>query len=190
LVSLETSLYLSGGEVDFRYFVDFLHDVAEGCNVVIHRDRDFMTDIEVETIGNKITEASALPFITCGSDIESYYISAEHLAECLNEDVAEITGWVNDLASTHHIDVQHQFTRKRDEIKYSMYRGNHQDCPDTLALMKNNVPLSQDKRKGKYMLKKIRGNMNSRFHKTTDLITNTNHLSDPSLASILQEIEA
>ncbi len=186
IYSYKTSSNLEGASL----FVDFLHDVANGCKVIIHRDRDFMTEEEAHRIRDRIIEANALPFITNGSDIESYFVSYEHLAECLNENLADITEWVDEIANELHIDVQHQFTRKRDEIKRIMYRGNPQDCPDTLDLMGNEMPLSFEKRKGKYMIKKIRGKMFSRFAKSPDIIQITNHLEEPVLVELLGEIEA
>lgn len=185
IYSYKTSSNLEGAAL----FVDFLHDVANGCKVVIHRDRDFMTDDEAERIRRRIESASALPFITKGSDIESYYVCSEHVSQCIEEDLAIVNEWIDELAESNHVEVQHQFTRKRDEIKNKMYRGNPQDCPDTLGLMGVGIPLSNEKRKGKYMIKKIRGQLGNRFGKSPDIIIPTEHLHDNVLVELLQAIE-
>jgi len=184
--SYKTSSNLEGASL----FVDFLKDAANGCKVVIHRDRDFMTNDETERISDRIREAGAIPFITSGSDIESYFSTPAHIAHCIEEDVDEVKEWINSLAEINHVQVQHQFTRKRDDIRIKLYRNNPNDCPDTLTLMGNGIPLSPDKRKGKYMIKKIRGDMGSKYGQQPDIVKNSEYLHDQTLVNILQEIEA
>ena len=185
IYSYKTSSNLEGASL----FVDFLRDVANGCKVIIHRDRDFMTEAEVDRIKDRIISANALPYITKGSDIESYFTSPEHISYCIEEDLDCVAGWLDDLAQTNHIEVQHQFTRKRDDIKNIMYRGNTQDCPDTLVLMGTDVPLAPEKRKGKYMLKRIRGQMHEKFKKSPNIIKSSEHIRDNTLQELLRQIE-
>ena len=170
------------------FFAEFLLEIAPDCKVIVHRDRDFMTDSESEVVANKILESGAIPFITSGSDIESYYVSLGHLSEALEVGVAEIEAWGNALATEHHNDIVMQFTRKRDEIKLTHYKSDRSRCPDTTGLIGANIPLPIDKRKGKFMLKKIRGGMHERFGREVDLITPTSHLKCPLLEAIFLEI--
>lgn len=184
--SYKTSSNLEGASL----FVDFLKDVANGCKVVIHRDRDFMTNDEAEHISDRIREAGAIPFITTGSDIESYFSTPAHIAYCIEEDIDEVTDWINNLAEINHVKVQHQFTRKRDDIRIKLYRSKPNDFPDTLDLMGNDIPLSPDKRKGKFMIKKIRGDVGKKYGKQPEIVKISEHLHDKTLIDILQEIEA
>lgn len=171
-------------------FVDFLKDVANTCKVVIHRDRDFMTDQETEGISNKIRSAGAIPFITTGSDIESYFSTPGHVAHCIEEDVNEVADWIDNLAYNNHSRIQHDFTRKRDDIKRTLYRNKQNECPDTLTLIGNDIPLSPDKRKGKYMIARIREGLKSQYDKQSNLIESSEHLREQALIDILQELEA
>ena len=43
---------------------EFISEIAPATRVIIHRDRDFMTDQEVEWISAQITNVNATPFIT------------------------------------------------------------------------------------------------------------------------------
>lgn len=102
IYSYKTSSNLEGAVL----FVDFLREMAPNCQIMIHRDRDFMTDEEAEIICQSITRSGAMPFITTGSDIESYFISPEHLEEILAHPAPEIANWLDNLALEHHINLQ------------------------------------------------------------------------------------
>lgn len=144
-------------------FVDFLSQAAPLCRVMIHRDRDFMTDAEVAIVEEAITQAGAIPFTTRGSDIESYFVSGSHLSSACAAELGEVEAWLNQLSTTFHNELCHQFTRKRDDIKLKMYRGQPGACPDTLGLLGGDIPLVPDKRKGKFLLRKVRGAMFAQF---------------------------
>ncbi|MGG1550945.1 AAA family ATPase [Paenibacillus ferrarius] len=165
-------------------FVEFIKEVSNNCDVIIHRDLDFMLEDEISKVRQKITEAGAIPFITRGSDIEAYYINPIHLAELLNEDLEVVESWIHELAIKHHNEIQHQYTRKRDEIKNNLYRSTPSRFPDTLSLIGSDYPLPEDKRKGKFMIKKIRGDMYNKFSKEIDIITSTTHLVCSELEAI------
>lgn len=163
--SYKTSSNLEGAVL----FVDFLASIAPTCKVMIHRDRDFMTISEVERVKQAISKSGAIPFITAGSDIESYFVSDTHIGHISGVTNEEIRAWLNELATNNHNDLLLQFTRKRDDIKYKMYRDNRDDCPDTKKLIGLSVPLSEEKRKGKFMLRKVRDSMQTKFGRNIDL---------------------
>lgn len=163
---------------------EFISEIAPETKVIIHRDRDFMTDDEIEWVSLQIRGARGIPFITEGSDIESYFVDCDHLASLLNEDVETITCWLNEMAAECHNELMHKFTRKRDDAKV-LYRNRSEQPPDTLALIGNDNPLSENKRLGKYMLRKIRGEMHSKFGKSVAVNTPTDHLYSERLREIL-----
>ena len=184
IYSYKTSSNIESAEL----FVDFIHNVAHECKVVIHRDRDFMTSEEVARIESKIRDVNAIPFITTGSDIESYFIDEDHLAEILGTEVDEVNIWIHEIATNYHTRIQHEFTRKRDEVKRKLYRFNPDECPDTIRLIGNDVPLARNKRKGKFMIRKIRGNMQSKFGRQVDIATASEYLNCPVLQEIKVEL--
>lgn len=163
----------------------FILNVKPSTGVVIHRDRDFMTDAEVARTEGLIEESGAVPFITHGSDLESYFLAPAHLAASMNIPEIEVIEWLDQLALDKHIDMQHRFTRKRDDIKYSMYRNKPEDCPDTQALLGAVIPLPPEKRVGKVMLKLIRAGMHAKFGKTLDPLVVTPNLVCHRLVEIV-----
>ena len=150
-------------------FTDFLKNVSPGVQVMIHRDRDFMTVEESAGVEGRIAQEQAIPFITAGSDIESYFIEPNYLASMTRTvDPNDIAAWLDEVAAEHHVEIQHQFTRKRDDIFDRIHKRNRDAAPDTRALMGTAIPLPSDKRKGKFMIKKIRAGFRTKFEMSYD----------------------
>ena len=171
-----------------KLLAEFILEASAGTKVVIHRDRDFMTDMEVEQVVANIASVGAIPYITEPSDLECYFISASHLAQLLGENVDDVEAWLSELAQADHVALQHVFTRKRDEIKRMMYRTNPEDCPDTLNLLGDAMPLPEGKRHGKAMFKLVRGKMHARFGKAANILTASPHLISNRLQQILVDV--
>lgn len=186
IYSYKTSSNLEGATL----FVDFLSSVAPACKVMIHRDRDFMTPTEVDKVRRGIESSGAIPFITEGSDIESYFLADAHLAQLLEVVHDDIVAWKNQLATDNHVSLQLQFTRKRDEIKNKMYRDNRDECPDTLGLLGTAVTLPEHNRKGKFMAGKINGAMHARFGRVVNLRSPSPALVSNSLQDAMQQVWA
>lgn len=179
-ISYKTSTNLEAAKL----LAGFIKDVAADTKVVIHRDRDFMTAEEVSKVETGIRDAGAIPFITDGSDLECYFVNSAHAAQLLNVGPQEVEDWLSALALAEHIQLQHSFTRKRDDIKHSLYRGKLDQCPDTQALLGVAVPLPPPLRKGKTMMKLMREGMTAKFGKSIDLLQGTPHLGAPRLEAI------
>jgi hypothetical protein len=177
VISYKTSSNLEAAKI----FGSFVNEVAPNTRVVIHRDRDFMTDARVSA---GIAQAGAIPYITEGSDLEDHFIRSAHVAARLNVELAEVDEWISALAQENHNALQHSFTRKRDEIKRQMYRDAPEQCPDTLALLGNQVPLAPEKRLGKAMLRLIRQRMHERWQTTVNLLLPSPHVDSARLDAI------
>lgn len=168
---------------------EFIHEIAPETDIIIHTDNDFFTTEEIINLSARINEFGGYPFITEGSDIESYFTNPRHLSELLDVGVDEIEVWLAELATQAHNKLTHKYSRKRDDAKYKLYRRNPEDAPDTLLLMGNAVPLGPEKRLGKIMLAAIRANMSGKFDKDIDPIQTTLGLESPRLLQIKEEID-
>lgn len=155
--------------------VNFIKEIAPNTKVIIHRDRDFMTDAEAERVRQQITAQGATPMITRGSDVESYFCAPAHVAALLGRDVPEIETWIAEITQANQVEIQHSFTRKRDELKPLLYRSGQGEPPDTLQLL-GPAPFPSDKLVGKFLLKKMRGGMHARFGMDVELVAQSEHL--------------
>jgi ABC-type cobalamin/Fe3+-siderophores transport system ATPase subunit len=141
----------------------YIRDESPRTRVLIHRDRDFMTVDEVDRVKEKIMRSGAHPFITRGSDVESYFVDPEHIAVISGSTASDVREWLDALATSWHVVLQHQFTRKRDDVKATLYRGRSDGAPDTADLLGRVVPLSAEKRMGKEMLRRCRDASRDKF---------------------------
>jgi hypothetical protein len=60
---------------------EFIKKHASAATVLLHRDRDYQTDSEAEELRESIEKAGMRCFLTRGTDIESHYLSKEHIHE-------------------------------------------------------------------------------------------------------------
>jgi hypothetical protein len=180
VISYKTSSNLEAAKI----LGSFVNEVAPNTKVVIHRDRDFMTDEEAARVSAGIAQAGAIPYITEGSDLEDHFVRPAHVAARLNVGLAEVEEWISALAQENHNALQHSFTRKRDEIKRQIYRADPDQCPDTLALLGNHLPLTPEKRLGKAMLRLIRARMHERWQTTANLLLPSPHIDSARLDAI------
>lgn len=161
---------------------EFILASVPECMVIIHADNDFLTEDEEKLLREKIEKCGAKAFITEGSDIESYFVTPEHIGILIGEDPETISDWLDEIALAKHNKLTHKFSRKRDEAKQKLYKNNN--APDTLQLMGENVPLPPEKRLGKFMLSELRNAMHEKFGKTVNIIAESDYL----YSNYLQEI--
>ena len=163
---------------------EFIKEIAPETTIIVHADNDFLTDEEQRELESKISQSGAIPFVTEGSDIESYFIQPLHLARLLEVTQEEIEEWLDGIAESEHNQLMHKFSRKRDDAKFKLYKRREDQAPDTLRLMGNDIPLANEKRLGKFMFKKVRAGMHEKFGKTVDLKTITPELKSDRLIAI------
>ena len=169
---------------------DFIKKAAPNCNVIIHRDRDFMTDDEVNVIKDKITAESLIPWITRYSDIEAYFTTEKHLSIITGKDLAEINSWLTDILTKNHVDIQAEFQNKRNNVKNKLYRdgklkkNNSISWHDTINLFGKSVPTSLKNVKGKFLLRKINGSILEFAGKVIKVATETEALKDSDIQTL------
>lgn len=178
---LDTALLLAG----------FIHNSAPNCKIIIHRDRDFMTDEEVSYIEKQITKSAASPFITSGSDIEAYFINPNHLSIIYDKDISSIEEWLKEIIQDNLPKIYVDFTHKRDELKrLPLYNNNNIEKPDTTELInqsKTSVYDSIKIVKGKFLKKKINGSQFTKFGCEKNIIQPTEYIDIPELRILLKE---
>ncbi|PZW97299.1 AAA ATPase-like protein [Pseudomonas sp. 478] len=64
---------------------NFIREHAPGTRVLVHRDRDYMSDESAAQYAQDLHAAGLDVFLTTGTDVESHLLSAEHLFEIAPE---------------------------------------------------------------------------------------------------------
>ncbi|MFA6188787.1 MAG: AAA family ATPase [Sulfuricurvum sp.] len=168
-----------------KALTEFIQEIATNTTVIVHMDNDFYIEDEANKLIRQIEEVGGKPFLTEGSDIESYFINPLHLSALLDEPEELIIDWLNELATENHNELTLKFIRKRDHAKNLFSRDSSITQPETALLLGTNVPLSADKRIGKFMMKKVNDKMHSKFGKRVDLKTQTEHLKSDLLRNFI-----
>jgi energy-coupling factor transporter ATP-binding protein EcfA2 len=101
----------------------FLKDKAPHVAFVVHRDRDYMADDRAQKFSERLGSAGLHGFVTVPSDVEAYFINAEHLsyanpplsAQRVGELIQEATEETRDesVASIVNLRTAEEFQRLR-----------------------------------------------------------------------------
>lgn len=120
--------YTSSSRIDSAILLgSFIRQHAPGTKVVVHRDRDYLSDDEVATYESGLSKAGLFPFVTQGTDVESHFLNLDYLArkypEIKREDLEALRGEaqaaVNDASKTIMINARNEAAnraRNRGEV--------------------------------------------------------------------------
>ncbi len=179
--------YQASSKVDAaKLMAAFAERVRPGVITVIHRDRDFMSDNEVERLRAQFGLDQALNMrllITQGSDIESYFTRPDHVAEVMMSDPAEAQALVETVLHEDMIEFVTAFVNKRGEIKRTLYKKDPEACPEINALI-NGHQIPVEKAVGKLLLKRVKQRLQADGFNGGDIVRLTGALADPDVAAV------
>ncbi|WP_341938559.1 AAA family ATPase [Marinimicrobium sp. C2-29] len=114
----------------------FIAEHAPGTNVVVHRDRDYMSDEEVQAYKAKLEPIGIKVFITAGNDAEAHLVNTHHISDLyprvtlqkVNELIEEVLDERRDAILRKYINTIHN--RKLQ----ASYKGGDRPDPGAIAL--------------------------------------------------------
>lgn len=185
------------GNIDTALMLaNFIHQVSSECIVVIHRDRDFLLDKEIEEICEKIKSEKVIPFITENSDIEAYFTTPQHLSKVLGITEEEAREWLKELVEENVTDITIDYSNKRNEAKkLKIYNrtANKEKWVDAKNLLKqactsNGGVIPPEYVKGKFLKKKINGSMQKKWGFSKNIFVDSEFLDSNDLKKIASKI--
>lgn len=63
-----------------KILTQFIRDMRPNATIIVHRDRDFMTNSETEDWEGRVRELKLQPFVTAGTDLEDAFVTPENFA--------------------------------------------------------------------------------------------------------------
>ncbi len=69
---------------NLRPLIQTIKEVNQNAVIIVHKDRDYYTDLEITNWETEIRSMGAEPFVTQGVDIESHFLNSQHLAAVNN----------------------------------------------------------------------------------------------------------
>lgn len=175
---------------------DFIHAVNPDCQIVVHRDRDFLLDKEVDDICKNISSNKIIPFVTEQSDMEAYFLNPKHLSQVLELTEEEIKMWIEELIQNNMEEIIIDYSNKRNEAKKNrIYKKkvNPEKWVDAKTLLKvaraNNAgKIPVDVVKGKYLKKKLNESMYKRYGFEKSIFVASGYLESEALKAISSKI--
>lgn len=172
---------IGSAEVLYKYLKDKFHENLP--KVVVHRDRDYMSDLEVEKEIKKFKANGIELFITKGTDVESYFIKKEHILK-------------HEKLSPEKVDeiLQKAKIEKREvainAIKRKEFGEKHKD-KDSLLIDSIEKLYDENEDKlfhGKEVLKKVKNLIQNETKNNPNIENSSEFLIDENLKNISKNI--
>lgn len=99
-----------------------LRDALGGAHrLIVHRDRDCMTDEELKSWIDEYTKHKIESWITSGSDIEMYFCDDDYVSDAIGISVLEAKAIREDILTEDEEDFKVRFFNKRKEVNKKIY---------------------------------------------------------------------
>jgi hypothetical protein len=170
----------------------FITKYAPATQVVLHRDRDYMTDEEVNNYQNKFGASGLVVFVTEGNDVEWYYVNSQHVTalyphvsvERAEELIAQSIQERREAILEKYINTVHK------RILQASYRGGNKPNAGKISNECGRL-IEQDPQKyfhGKIVSKSLRTKIQQEIGGDIDLCQASDFLGQERLQVIAQEI--
>lgn len=169
----------------------FVKKHAPNTEILIHRDSDYLSTDELDSVKTKAEEAGIRFFFTKGTDIESHFIDSSHLIEIHPElSVEEINTLIDESTSDNEEKSLELFIDAAvAEARMKQYSGGAQVEPGKIATQcsKNYKAQKERYRHGKRVLKSLLNKL-QRLHGQRNIFISTDHLRTSDLLELRNRI--
>lgn len=174
---------------NLRPLLELIRVSNPSAKIVVHRDRDYLSDDEGNDWSVKMREMGAEPFLTDGVDVESHYLNAQHIANLNNLSLAEVETLISEATiSCQNASVEKFVNGRTDLEKKNGTFGKlnvGQLAAEAVGLIENN---RERYRHSKTVLKTLRGKFQERYSINMKIIHITEHLRSNDLTTIASKL--
>ncbi len=109
---------------NLRPLVNIVRSSNESAKILLHRDRDYLNDSEILNWQQQVRQLQVEPFLTAGTNVESYLLNPKHLA-ALNKDVSEeeFEAMIEEVTQSHHEELVEAYVNGRIEVERQQGNG-------------------------------------------------------------------
>jgi ABC-type uncharacterized transport system ATPase subunit len=160
------------------------------AKILLHRDRDYMTELEINDWSTSIRNLGVEPFVTSGTDVESHFLDTKHLA-AVNEGVSEaefqrlidaaVTA-VRDASVQHIVNGRIDIERTKGThaaINHGKLAVDSQNLYDTAPRKLSH---------GKTLLKKLRSDFQAEFGQRLRDVVASEYVAFPVLRTFAKKV--
>lgn len=133
----------------------FIRSLKPAVRVIVHRDRDFMTDDDIKRLeAMYLKDASDIDlFVPEGCDIEHYFTRPEHIKESFGIDIARANSLIVGALEQNKVEIVVKYGHKLDDLK-PLYQQWGKEPPKDKQVMKGKI-LGREHALGKLLIGKI-----------------------------------
>ncbi len=165
---------------------------APGTAVVVHRDRDYMTDDEVDIYKEKLEKVGIKVFITSGNDAESHFLNEKHISELYPAISSNrVTELIDECLKDNRDKILQKYinTIHNRQLQES-YKGGDKPNAGMISIecTKNVDSKSRQYLHGKTIEKSLRSKLQAEIGENIVLCKNSKHLANHDLQKFAAEI--
>lgn len=175
---------------NLRPLVGMIRKIKQHATIVVHRDRDYLTDEEVAAWKAEVIKLNAEPFITRGLDIESHLLSPPYLAS-QNENVSadEFGTLITECLSQSHDDLVASYVNGRTQIAKQNKSFGKVDLGKLAVEAQTSVSANPQKYVCKATLKALRSRFKTGFNQSLRAGASSPLLKSDDLAQIAKKVK-
>jgi predicted ATPase len=168
----------------------FITEHAPGTRVLVHRDRDYVGDDELDAIFDRLSNAGLRSFTTPGTDIESFFLEIDHLlAVYSDKDPDDVRKLIADATiETRDDSLKALINARVTAANRKRKDGEKQpDAGEIAVRAQSDLDADPERyRHGKKVLKRLNALAQDRFGKARSVFTASNALE----VQVLQDLQA
>lgn len=167
---------------------DYLANKYPGARVVIHRDRDYLSDEKINEIRTKVIKRGHLLYVTRGVDMEGQYINPSHINSLYpsisiseaEEIIMKSTDETQEDSISRLVDQYFKNEKPEQQAYAKKFRELHQEYEGNKARY----------RYGKKVFGILKGKLQKKLKRNPDLFRLSDHILDSELSDIAQIVLA
>lgn len=176
---------------NLRPLLELIRASNPSAKIVVHRDRDYLTDDEGNEWSTKMREMGAEPFLTDGVDVESHYLNAQHIADLNCLPLADVETLINDVTNNCITVSVEKYVNGRTDLE----KKNGTFGKLNLGQLAAGAQGLIDRDKGRYrhsktVLKALRSKFQEMYGVNMKVISITEHLRSDDLANVASKLPA
>lgn len=155
---------------------------ANKPRIIIHRDRDFLNDEEIAKWGAEYINRGMSIFCPTLNDIESHFISVEHVARVYEQSVEDINERLENIRNDISQEMRGKFREKRREAIAKFWKDG--GGPVTDELWPEGDLMTDDRMLGKMVLKRLNEELPKAFGSRRNLMGTKSDLLEAELRAL------
>ncbi len=175
---------------NLRPLLDLIRTSNNNAKIIIHRDRDYLTEEEEAGWLKIIRDMKAEPFLTKGVDIESHYLNSKHLADLNDISEKQMEEFINNATENNRETTIAKYVNGRSDIEKKAGTFGKLNIGNLAANAPGIIGRNIERyRHSKTVLKSIRQDFQSQYKKNLKVFELSEHLAVEELQTIVKKIK-